>query len=93
MSMTQNVNWQETNQGLYRQFEFVGFLQAFAFMTEVAEVAEQAQHHPKWTNEWNKVEIWLLSHDDGNVITAKDRQLAVEINKVFETHKGKHENN
>lgn len=45
-------------------------------MTEVAEQAEKLQHHPRWTNEWNRVEIWLLSHDAGNTITEKDRQLA-----------------
>lgn len=68
--------WQETEQGLYKKFTFHNFAQAFAFMTRVAAAAEERQHHPRWTNEWDTVEIWLLSHDAGGVITAKDREMA-----------------
>ena len=71
--------WQETEQGLYRKFEFKDFKQAFAFMTQVAEIAEKEQHHPRWTNEWNKVEIWLSTHEVGNTITDKDRALAKAV--------------
>ena len=74
--------WQETEQGLYRKFEFKDFKQAFAFMTKVAEIAEKEQHHPRWTNEWNKVEIWLNTHDAGDKITDKDRDLATAIDKL-----------
>jgi 4a-hydroxytetrahydrobiopterin dehydratase len=57
--------WQETPEGLYKKFEFADFKAAFGFMTEVAQLAEGQQHHPRWTNEYNKVEIWLSTHDAG----------------------------
>jgi 4a-hydroxytetrahydrobiopterin dehydratase len=74
--------WQDKNDSLYKKFEFADFKQAFAFMQKVAKVAEQANHHPRWLNEWNKVEIWLTSHDAGNKVTDKDRQLADKIDEI-----------
>jgi 4a-hydroxytetrahydrobiopterin dehydratase len=71
--------WTETNNTLYRKFEFPDFSAAFAFMTRVAMLAEQHQHHPRWSNVWNTVEIWLNTHDAGNVITEKDHALAKAI--------------
>lgn len=76
------AKWHETKQGLHRQFEFADFAQAFAFMTRVAHIAEGVQHHPRWTNEYNKVEIWLSTHSAGGKITAKDRDLAKAIDEV-----------
>lgn len=75
--------WEETDKGLYKQFEFSDFKSAFAFMQQVAEHAEAVQHHPTWTNTWNKVEIWLISHDAGDIITDKDRSMATAIDKLF----------
>jgi len=74
--------WQETKHGLYKRFVFDDFRQAFAFMTHVAEVAEKLNHHPRWQNEWNEVDIWLSTHEAGIKITEKDRQLAVEIDAL-----------
>ena len=74
--------WQDTKEGLYKNFEFTDFKQAFAFMTKVAAVAEQEQHHPRWTNEWNKVEIWLSTHESDSTITDKDRSLAKAIDAL-----------
>lgn len=51
-------------------------------MTQVAEIAEQRQHHPRWTNEYNKVEIWLISHGAG-AITDKDQQMADAIDQLL----------
>lgn len=73
--------WQETEKGLYKHFEFNDFKEAFAFMGRVAEVAERAGHHPEWSNSYNSVDIWLVSHDAGDSITEKDHRLAVEIDK------------
>jgi 4a-hydroxytetrahydrobiopterin dehydratase len=67
---------------LYKAFEFKDFSEAFAFMTRVALLAEKKNHHPTWTNTWNKVEIWLNTHDAGNIVTDKDRQLATAIDKL-----------
>lgn len=75
--------WQEKAKGLYRQFEFKDFNEAFTFMQAVAEVAASLDHHPKWTNDYNKVEIWLTTHSAGKV-TDKDREMASRINRVYE---------
>ena len=71
--------WQEKNNTLYRQFTFKDFSEAFAFMTRVAFLAEKMNHHPNWSNVWNKVEITLSTHDAGDIITDKDRKLAKAI--------------
>lgn len=75
--------WKEENNTLHRKFEFADFSEAFAFMTRVAVAAEKMDHHPLWTNEYNKVEIWLSSHDAGNIVTLKDHTLAGYIDKLF----------
>jgi 4a-hydroxytetrahydrobiopterin dehydratase len=76
--------WQEENNSLYRKFTFKDFSEAFAFMTRVALIAEKMNHHPKWTNVWNTVEVWLSTHDAGNVVTDKDRKLAEKIDALHE---------
>ena len=74
--------WDETKETLYKRFQFNDFSEAFAFMTRVAFEAEKMDHHPKWTNVWNTVEIWLSTHDAGNTVTEKDRKLAAKIDKL-----------
>jgi 4a-hydroxytetrahydrobiopterin dehydratase len=71
--------WEEKNNTLYRKFEFKNFSEAFAFMTRVAFEAEKMDHHPMWTNVYNKVEISLSTHDAGDLVTDKDRKLAKKI--------------
>ncbi|ULQ51838.1 4a-hydroxytetrahydrobiopterin dehydratase [Flavihumibacter fluvii] len=75
--------WQENNNALYRKFQFNDFSEAFAFMTRVALAAEKMDHHPKWTNVYNTVEIWLNTHDAGNVVTDKDLRLSGKIDKLL----------
>ncbi len=75
--------WKEQNNSLYRKFEFADFSEAFAFMTRVALAAEKMNHHPLWTNVYNKVEVWLSTHDAGDVVTEKDQKLAQKIDKIF----------
>ena len=75
--------WQETNNSLYRKFEFKDFSEAFAFMTRVALIAEKMNHHPKWTNVWNTVEVWLSTHDAGHIGTEKNRKLAEKIDGLL----------
>lgn len=74
--------WQETKHGLYKQFNFENFKEAWAFMTKVAELAEQYQHHPRWENEWSVVQIWLITHEGGQKITDKDREMSVAIDQI-----------
>lgn len=77
------MSWTEQNNELSKSFTFKDFSEAFAFMTRVALLAEQHNHHPRWTNVWNKVEISLSTHDAGNTITEKDRKLAAAIDKLL----------
>lgn len=76
--------WLEQNNKLVREYEFEDFKEAFAFMTKVAEVAEQMQHHPWWSNSYNKVTFELSTHDAGDVITEKDEALADAIEEIFD---------
>ena len=73
------MQWKEENNELVAQLKFKDFKEAFAFMTEVAIIAEKMNHHPTWSNTYNKVEIRLSTHDAGNTITDKDRKLAESI--------------
>ena len=73
--------WQEENNKLYRQFNFKNFSEAFAFMTRVALEAEKMDHHPLWTNVYNKVEIWLSTNDAGDIVTEKDKKLSEAIDR------------
>lgn len=75
--------WKEENNKLSRTFKFEDFSEAFAFMTRVALLAETQGHHPDWSNTWNKVKIDLSTHDAGNTVTDKDRNLAKAIDKLL----------
>jgi 4a-hydroxytetrahydrobiopterin dehydratase len=68
---------------LHRRLTFVDFAAAFAFMTRVAQIAEEEGHHPDWSNSWNVVDISLRTHDAGGVITERDARLARRINEVL----------
>ena len=75
--------WTEQDNSLYRKFEFKDFNEAFGFMSRVALIAEKMNHHPKWTNVWNTVEMWLSTHDAGNTVTDRDRKLAKSIDALM----------
>lgn len=76
------MEWKEDNNQLVNTFTFGDFSEAFGFMTRVAILVEKLDHHPEWSNVYNKVEIRLSTHDAGNRITEKDRHLAAEIDKI-----------
>lgn len=75
--------WKEENDALYTEIKFSDFRKAFAFMTEVAFIAEALNHHPEWSNVYNSVKIKLTTHDAGNTVTEKDRQMASQIEKLI----------
>ena len=75
--------WEEKNNTLYKKFTFQNFSEAFGFMTRVAIEAEKMNHHPLWTNVYNQVEIWLKTHDAGNIVTEKDRKLSAKIDQLL----------
>ncbi len=68
-----------------KSFKFADFNAAFAFMTRVALQAEKMDHHPEWSNVWNKVEIVLTTHDAGG-LSEKDLTLAAFIDQAAENH-------
>jgi 4a-hydroxytetrahydrobiopterin dehydratase len=70
-------------EGITRAFRFADFSEAFGFMTRVALEAEKADHHPDWSNVWNRVDILLSTHSDGGV-TEKDMALAKAIDRLAE---------
>ncbi len=76
--------WTEKDNKLSVEFQFKNFVEAFSFMTKVALLAEKMDHHPYWTNVYNKVTIELSTHDAGDVVTEKDHKLARMIDKLFE---------
>ena len=78
-----HMGWEERDNALYRRFEFADFAEAFAFMTKVAALAEEHDHHPDWSNSWNVVEITLCSHDKGRTVTSRDNKLAEAINEII----------
>lgn len=76
-----NERW-EINEGkLTCQLNFTDFKMAMKFMNQVAEIAERMNHHPDWSNSYNKVQIQLFSHDE-NSLTEKDRKLAKAIDQL-----------
>lgn len=75
--------WIEENNQLKRSFLFKDFSEAFGFMCRVAFLAEQHNHHPFWSNVYNKVEISLSTHDAGDLVTEKDHKLAQAIDKLL----------
>jgi 4a-hydroxytetrahydrobiopterin dehydratase len=77
------MSWITENNKLKKTFTFKDFTEAFAFMTKVAFVAEKMNHHPTWTNTWNKVSFELSTHDAGNIVTEKDRTLAEAIDNLL----------
>ncbi|EJF08730.1 MULTISPECIES: 4a-hydroxytetrahydrobiopterin dehydratase [Pontibacter] len=76
--------WKETDNKLTRSFEFKDFRAAMTFMNNVADVAEELNHHPWWSNVYNKVEIELTTHDAGNTVTDKDVELARRIDQLYD---------
>ena len=71
--------WTEKDNSLQATFLFKNFTEAFAFMTEVAFLAEKQNHHPDWSNIWNTVHFKLNTHDAGGIVTDKDKRLAEAI--------------
>lgn len=73
--------WELEDDGIIKAFAFDDFKQAWAFMSKIAEAAEAMNHHPEWTNVYNKVLIRLSTHDAGG-LTQRDFKLAAAIEAV-----------
>lgn len=92
--MTENLNaqqiesvlndlpgWSLDEGKLFQQFTFDNFVEAFGFMSQVALLAEKQNHHPEWSNTYNRVNIWLTTHETGG-LSKKDIELAQSINEL-----------
>jgi 4a-hydroxytetrahydrobiopterin dehydratase len=76
-------DYDEGRDAITRRFTFADFSEAFAFMTRVALLAEKADHHPEWSNVWNRVEITLTTHDAGG-LSGRDVEMAEAIEALLE---------
>ena len=74
--------YEPTRDAIVRDFTFADFTEAFAFMTAVALAAEKADHHPEWSNVYNRVTVVLTTHDAGG-LSERDTKLAKAIDKLF----------
>lgn len=73
--------WEYENNNLTVEYEFDNFKEAFSAMTRIAFEAEKLQHHPDWSNSYNKLKISLTTHEEGGV-TTKDFEFAQLIDKL-----------
>ncbi|OWK29641.1 4a-hydroxytetrahydrobiopterin dehydratase [Sphingomonas mucosissima] len=76
-------DYNEGRDAITRTVVFTDFAEAFGFMTQVALIAERADHHPEWTNVWNRVEITLTTHDAGG-LSERDVELAAAIDAILD---------
>ena len=79
------MNWNEENNQLTKTYEFENFLEAMKWMQNASQEIEKLNHHPVWTNKYNKITVYLTTHEAGNKITEKDYQLA-KILDTLSTH-------
>ncbi len=85
MEPTQHL-WKEQERALLRSFTFSTFMNAIDFVNEVAALSEQQHHHPNIHIDYTCVRLSLSTHDDGNIVTAKDHQLATAIDLLYQKH-------
>lgn len=85
MKLTQHL-WKEQERALLRSFTFSTFMNAIDFVNEVAALSEQQHHHPNIHIDYRCVRLSLSTHDDGNIVTAKDHQLATAIDLLYQKH-------
>lgn len=74
--------WTTEDNKLHQKFTFKDFREAFVFMNQVADIANELNHHPKIHNTWNTVDLWLSTHEASDVVTDKDREFAARIDSL-----------
>jgi 4a-hydroxytetrahydrobiopterin dehydratase len=74
--------WKEENNALHKTFVFKTFAEAMAWMVKAGYGIEKMNHHPEWTNVYNKIMVKLTTHDAGNTVTEKDRELAALLDTL-----------
>jgi len=81
--LAKHTDWTVSNDKLSRRFQFGSFPEAFAFMTQIAIIAEKQNHHPDWSNSYRTVEIFLTTHEYRG-ISQRDFDLAIAIDRIFD---------
>jgi len=76
-------SWKTTNQSLEKTFEFTTFEEAMQFMQDATPFISQTDHHPTWSNTYNRVQVIITTHDAGNEVTEKDHTLANFLDELF----------
>jgi 4a-hydroxytetrahydrobiopterin dehydratase len=76
-------SWTEENNQLTKVYVFKNFLDATRWMFDVSEAIEELNHHPNWSNVYNRVTVNLSTHDAGNIVTKKDHELAAMLDASF----------
>ena len=77
------TTWKTTNQSLEKTFEFHTFEEAMQFMQDATPFISQTDHHPTWSNTYNRVQVTITTHDAGNQVTEKDHTLANYLDELF----------
>ena len=77
------TSWKTTNQSLEKTFEFHTFEEAMQFMQDATPFISQTDHHPTWSNTYNRVQVIITTHDAGNQVTEKDHTLANFLDELF----------
>lgn len=75
--------WKTTNQSLEKTFEFNSYEEAMQFMQDATPFITQTDHHPTWSNTYNRVQVIITTHDAGNQVTEKDYTLATYLDELF----------
>lgn len=75
-------SWEERENKLHKTFEFKDFREAISWMVRASFEIERLNHHPEWSNVYNKVEVQLCTHDAGNKVTSKDHELAKALDSI-----------
>ncbi len=80
----QILGWEESPNSLEKEYRFESFEMAMVFMQQASVRISELNHHPEWSNVYNRVRVRLNTHDAGNAVTNKDRELAKVLDEVFE---------
>lgn len=78
-ALAQLPNWQHADDALHRTYHFASFREAIGFMVDAMEEIDRLNHHPEWTNVYDRVTVRLTTHDAGNRVTAQDIALAKQL--------------
>lgn len=79
------TTWKTTPQSLEKTFEFYSFEEAMQFMQNATPFISETDHHPTWSNTYNRVNVFITTHDVGNQVTEKDYTLANYLDELYST--------